>query len=309
MSETPSPSAARTAVVAAALELFERQGFEATSVEQIAQAAGVSRSTFFRQFGGKEDVVFADHEVLLDELREWLAQRSRRSVGGRVRGIRAGLPALRRTTPRSRAGATRSCGRCPPCASARSSRCSATSACSTSTCAASLPGLDPLDAVGFAALVTAVHNHVLRRLLRGEARAARRAARARSTTPCAATACTPTVLPRRRTTWSSRSSLARCPPPRSPAACAPDSTADARPPERASKMTETPGLDVAGLTGWLQRAHPDLAGGDARGARDRRRQEQPHLSHRRRAHPARAAASAARATCWPARTTCAASTG
>lgn len=31
----------------------------------------------------------------------------------------------------------------------------------------SLPDLDPLDAVGFAALVTAVHNHVLRRLLRG----------------------------------------------------------------------------------------------------------------------------------------------
>ena len=27
-------------------------------------------------------------------------------------------------------------------------------------------------------------------------------------------------------------------------------------------MTEIPGLDVAGLTGWLQRAHPDLAGGD-----------------------------------------------
>ena len=27
-------------------------------------------------------------------------------------------------------------------------------------------------------------------------------------------------------------------------------------------MTETPGLDLAGLTGWLQRAHPDLAGGD-----------------------------------------------
>ncbi len=30
-----------------------------------------------------------------------------------------------------------------------------------------LPGLDPLDAVGFAASVTAVHNHVLRRLMRG----------------------------------------------------------------------------------------------------------------------------------------------
>jgi hypothetical protein len=29
------------------------------------------------------------------------------------------------------------------------------------------PGLDPIDAVAFAAAVTAVHNHVLRRLLRG----------------------------------------------------------------------------------------------------------------------------------------------
>jgi len=35
-----------------------------------------------------------------------------------------------------------------------------------------LPGIDPLDAVGFAALVTAVHNHVLRQLLRGTKRVA-----------------------------------------------------------------------------------------------------------------------------------------
>ena len=33
-----------------------------------------------------------------------------------------------------------------------------------------LPEIDPLDAVGFAALVTALHNHVLRRLLRGTKR-------------------------------------------------------------------------------------------------------------------------------------------
>ncbi|MGO2520042.1 MAG: TetR family transcriptional regulator, partial [Microbacterium sp.] len=64
----------RTGVVAAALELFQRQGFDQTSVEQIAKAAGVSRSTFFRQFGGKEDVIFADHEVLLNELRAFLAE-------------------------------------------------------------------------------------------------------------------------------------------------------------------------------------------------------------------------------------------
>src|SRR5690606_11181518 len=66
------PTQIRTGVVAAALELFDRHGFEATSVEQIAKAAGVSRSTFFRQFGGKEDVVFTDHEALLDELRTFL---------------------------------------------------------------------------------------------------------------------------------------------------------------------------------------------------------------------------------------------
>ena len=70
-----APSAEpRAMVVAAALELFAERGFDQTSVEQIAQAAGVSRSTFFRQFGGKDDVVFADHELLLDRLRAFLAQ-------------------------------------------------------------------------------------------------------------------------------------------------------------------------------------------------------------------------------------------
>ena len=51
-----APTTARNAVVSAALDLFVAQGFEATSVEQIAQAAGVSRSTFFRQFGGERVV-------------------------------------------------------------------------------------------------------------------------------------------------------------------------------------------------------------------------------------------------------------
>ncbi len=73
MTDSAAPSS-RTAVVAAAIDLFVEHGYDQTSVEQIAQAAGVSRSTFFRQFGGKEDVVFADHEVLLAETRAFLAQ-------------------------------------------------------------------------------------------------------------------------------------------------------------------------------------------------------------------------------------------
>lgn len=43
-----------------ALALFERQGYDATTVEDIARAAGVSHMTFFRYFPTKESVVLDD---------------------------------------------------------------------------------------------------------------------------------------------------------------------------------------------------------------------------------------------------------
>jgi AcrR family transcriptional regulator len=53
--------ATRRELRAAAFELFDRNGYAQTSVDQIAAAAGVSRSTFFRYFRNKEDVLALDN--------------------------------------------------------------------------------------------------------------------------------------------------------------------------------------------------------------------------------------------------------
>lgn len=164
MSES-SASPSRNTVVAAALDLFAEQGFEATSVEQIAQAAGVSRSTFFRQFGGKDDVVFTDHDELLAQLRELLAGRhdnpwaavceasvhvfrhfaSDPDLARRRYAVVRQVPALREREIVTVFQYER---------------------LFDEYLRAALPGIDPIESVAFSAAVTAVHNHVLRRLLR-----------------------------------------------------------------------------------------------------------------------------------------------
>ena len=50
----------RAAIREHALRLFREQGYDSTTVEQIAEAAEVSPSTFFRYFPTKEDVVLQD---------------------------------------------------------------------------------------------------------------------------------------------------------------------------------------------------------------------------------------------------------
>jgi AcrR family transcriptional regulator len=56
----------RLALATAAEELFISRGYERTTVEQIARAAGVSRRTFFRYFESKDDVL-AEHADRLSE--------------------------------------------------------------------------------------------------------------------------------------------------------------------------------------------------------------------------------------------------
>jgi AcrR family transcriptional regulator len=50
----------RAAIQRHALRLFREQGYDATTVDQIAEAAEVSQTTFFRYFPSKEDVVLSD---------------------------------------------------------------------------------------------------------------------------------------------------------------------------------------------------------------------------------------------------------
>jgi AcrR family transcriptional regulator len=58
-----------------AWDLFARQGYEATTVAQIAEAASISRRTFFRYYASKEDVLVETTDELAEELLGEVARR------------------------------------------------------------------------------------------------------------------------------------------------------------------------------------------------------------------------------------------
>jgi AcrR family transcriptional regulator len=66
---------ARERLQEAALELYAAQGFEETTVAEIAEAVGLTERTFFRYFADKREVIFAGEELFQQEF---------------VRGIAAG---------------------------------------------------------------------------------------------------------------------------------------------------------------------------------------------------------------------------
>lgn len=73
----PSDDLAAMAPQAAAVRYLVRHGYEQTTASALADAIGMSRSTFFRRFGSKEDVVFSDHDVALARLQQQLASSER----------------------------------------------------------------------------------------------------------------------------------------------------------------------------------------------------------------------------------------
>ncbi|MDX2358068.1 mycofactocin system transcriptional regulator [Dietzia sp. PP-33] len=66
------PSTTRASIVTVALDLFERQGYESTSVDQIAEAAHISRRTLFRYFPGKAAIAWGEFDVQIDGMRREL---------------------------------------------------------------------------------------------------------------------------------------------------------------------------------------------------------------------------------------------
>ena len=66
----------REAIVTTATRLFIEQGFEATTVEQIAEETEVSRRTVFRYFANKEMMTFPHQESYLAQFRQWLTESS-----------------------------------------------------------------------------------------------------------------------------------------------------------------------------------------------------------------------------------------
>ncbi|WP_103962593.1 TetR/AcrR family transcriptional regulator [Nonomuraea solani] len=65
----------RQRIVMAAIALFEEQGYEQTTVAQIAAAADVDPKTFSNYFGGKDEVLFVDAERDFDVMFQAIAAR------------------------------------------------------------------------------------------------------------------------------------------------------------------------------------------------------------------------------------------
>src|SRR5487761_1809116 len=63
---------ARDRLAQAAFDLVNARGYEQTTIDDIAERAGLGRATFFRHYRSKEDVIFPDHDRLLDRVRDRL---------------------------------------------------------------------------------------------------------------------------------------------------------------------------------------------------------------------------------------------
>lgn len=76
-----SERSARRRALAAALELFDAQGVEATTIEQVREAAGISVGSLYHHFRSREGLVVALYEDLLEQYRSAIAAALERQSG------------------------------------------------------------------------------------------------------------------------------------------------------------------------------------------------------------------------------------
>jgi len=80
---------ARDRLVVAAVDLFTEQGYDATTVAEIAERAGVTKSTFFRHFPDKRELLVAGQDMLGRLLAEGIAEAP--EGAGPLAAVAAGL--------------------------------------------------------------------------------------------------------------------------------------------------------------------------------------------------------------------------
>lgn len=100
---------ARERLVVAAVDLFTEQGYDTTTVAQIAERAGVTKSTFFRHFPDKRELLVAGQETLSQLLTEGITEAPADAspleavAAGLVRASTAMGPTSREIAPRLKA--------------------------------------------------------------------------------------------------------------------------------------------------------------------------------------------------------------
>jgi AcrR family transcriptional regulator len=86
---------ARARLVLAALDLFTEQGYDTTTVAQIAERAGLTKTTFFRHFRDKREVLFAGQETHAQALTDGVASAPESATP--LTTVAAALDAITRT--------------------------------------------------------------------------------------------------------------------------------------------------------------------------------------------------------------------
>ena len=166
-----SKPSARERLAEAAFALFDERGYEQTTVDDITERAGLGRTTFFRHYRSKDDVIFPDHDRMLEQIAERLR------TSGHGTAVAAVSDAVRLVLlhyleegdlARRRYALTSSV---PPLRDREIATVARYQRLFREFIAdwmASTAEPDPLRAELMAAAVVAAHNHVLRRWLRGE---------------------------------------------------------------------------------------------------------------------------------------------